>query len=113
MRHKSGSDVDWVHINQKGLQHELIFDAFGVSAGNYTVILESYDINGKVQSALKTDYITVTVTTSCPINSNQEDFDKVKDIFQTTTLELNVTAGVSESYTLSLLEEFQDVFTLV
>jgi len=70
LRQKAGSELAWVTFTQfeEVTQVNIAPDA-GVLPGSYTIVLESFDLNGGVFSALKTDKITVRVAQPCPISS--------------------------------------------
>ena len=61
LRQKKGSEQSWVSINQGDPFLVEIAPNEYTAFGEYKIILESYDDNGTVKSALKTDIITVTV----------------------------------------------------
>ena len=68
-----GTELPWVTFTQRESVTQVNFapDA-NVTSGDYTVVLESFDLAGGVYSALKTDTITVTVQ-GCPISSPEVD----------------------------------------
>ena len=55
------SDLTSVWLANSLTATEVVIDAINLSAGTYTLILESFDRNGGVFSTLKTDIITVTI----------------------------------------------------
>ena len=61
LRQKPGSEVSWAQIIQTSPTLVKI-DTTGIKAGNYTLTLESFDLNGSVYSTLRTDEIKIEVT---------------------------------------------------
>ena len=66
MRQKVGSELDFVTFANGATSTDVNINTNGVSPGNYTLELQSYDTNGGVFSTLKTDTIFITVTDPCP-----------------------------------------------
>ena len=74
----------------------MIINTEGVAAGNYTLVLESYNILSSVRSALKKDTIEITVVEPPPI---------VPPSFMTELKGQVVTAGTESSWYLPEIDE--------
>ena len=60
MRQRLGSELDFVFITEQETYSEVTINASGLQTGDqYTLYLESFDTNGGVYSALKTDTILI------------------------------------------------------
>ena len=63
MRLASGQGIDWVTFQSFSGHNIIKFEpTTKTEAKSYVITFESFDNNGTVKSALKTDKITVTVT---------------------------------------------------
>ena len=77
LRQKKGSEIAWVSITQGDPFLVEIAPDETIAYGEYKLILESYDDNGTVKSALKSDIIIITVpdpasvTEFCTIYASQ------------------------------------------
>ena len=66
MRQQAGTELSWVTFTEDTETQVHFAPDTSVAPGEYTVVLESFDNNSAVKSALKTDTITVTVTSTPP-----------------------------------------------
>ena len=63
------SALDFVTINNSGTKHSITINPQGISTGYYELILESYDGNSSIKSALKTDKIVLEILEQCTIEN--------------------------------------------
>jgi len=62
LRQKAGSELTWVTFTQDTLDTKVnLAPDISLAPGDFTVILESYDLDGGVFSALKTDSVILKV----------------------------------------------------
>ena len=79
----------------------MVIDTTGLESGEHTLVLESFDeASNGVESTLKTDTITITITESV----NQE----ILDTFSENPIEISATTGVP-GQTHSIIELFNDL----
>ena len=76
LRQASGSELNWVSIAPVSGASDVVIDAtaLALEAGEYEIMLESYDSSSPVGSTLKTDKIVVKIEASPP------SFDSPLDI---------------------------------
>ena len=63
LRQKSGQELSFVSFSSEAELTNVILDTTGVPAGEYNLVLESFDMNsnGDVPATLKTDTIEIVV----------------------------------------------------
>ena len=66
MRQKAANELNFIAISELDSASEILIDASSAQPGDYTIILESYDYAGGVYSTLKTDTISLIVTSALP-----------------------------------------------
>ena len=55
------SEITSVQLKNGPTATEVTIDTTGLAVGTYTLVLESFDINGEVFSTLRTDSVTISV----------------------------------------------------
>lgn len=74
LRQASGAELAFVTLTEETGKTTVNFDTNGILTGEYSLVLESFDLNSTVRSSLKTDLITITITASADDDS---DFNAV------------------------------------
>ena len=88
---QSTAAIEFVTLTEQSDSTDVIIDTTGVSAGEYTLMLESFNTLSIAKSALKKDTITITVTAP-------------PSFTETLTSEV-VTAGTATSWTLPEIDD--------
>ena len=60
------TDFDFVIFDEKENHTDLSIDGEGITPGTYNLIIESFDSNSNVQSALKTDTMQINIVAGPP-----------------------------------------------
>ena len=61
MRQQTGAELDFVSLKNTATSTEITINASSLAYGSYEIVLESFDLANTVQSALKTDRISLSV----------------------------------------------------